>query len=247
VNTKSTSSKLKNALTAVTALLSLAIPASAFATTETPEFGYSFEIAFITHLDANLAEQDAYIERVPGSGKVYRITVGDHDMNAPVYTAASYVAHDPFNPQAIGPYPMGKAMGVTVGEWLKQSGRGTYTYQDGVGTLNLKFKGLIPNGVYTMWHAFMPANPPVPFTGTLDLPLGAPDGSESVFTANADGTAEFVHTFRPGLEMSDVWTKAILAINYHSDGKTYAGRPGSFGDKAHIPLFAMLPQRQGIK
>ena len=46
--------------------------------------------------------------------------------------------------------------------------------------------------------------------------------------------------------MSDVWTTAMLAINYHSDGKTYAGLPGDFGYNAHVPLFAMLPQREGI-
>ncbi len=93
----------------------------------------------------------------------------------------------------------------------------------------------------------MPATPPVPFTGTLDLPLGASDGSESRFTADEHGQASFVHTFRPGLEMSDVWTVSMLAINYHSDGKTYGGHPGLFGLHSHIPLFAMLPQRGGIE
>ena len=203
----------------------------------------TIEIAFITHLDAGLHEQDIYIERAKGSGKVYRVTSGDHDMRAPLYTTATMTPHNPFDAKDVGPYPKGKAMGMTLGQWLKHQGRGTYTYADGTGKLELSFSGLVPHGVYTMWHAFMPATPPVPFTGTLDLPLGASDGSESVFKADAKGTAKFVHTFKPGLEFSDVWTNAILAINYHSDGKTAGGHPGKFGMNAHIPLFAMLPKK----
>jgi hypothetical protein len=207
----------------------------------------SIDIAFITHLDAGLAEQDVYIEREPGSGEVYRITGGDHNMKAPLFKSATKLPHDPFNRENVGPYPKGEALGMTAGEWLKQQGKGTYTYKDGVGSLDLEFTGLVPDGVYTIWHAFMPATPPVPFTGTLDLPLGAPDGTESVFRADADGKAKFVHTFQPGLEMSDVWTTAILAINYHSDGKTYGGHPGKFGLNSHIPLFAMLPKGVDLK
>lgn len=207
----------------------------------------TIEIAFITHLDAGLAEQDVYLEREPGSGKVYRVTGGDHEMKAPLYKTATETPHNPFDPEDVGPYERGELLGMTLGEWLRQQGRGTYTYSDGTGTLALEFTGLVPNGVYTMWHAFMPATPPVPFTGTLDLPLGASDGSESVFRADAGGRAKFVHTFKPGLQFSDVWTNAILAINYHSDGKTCGGHPGKFGLVSHIPLFAMLPKREGIE
>ena len=214
---------------------------------ETSAKEVKLELAFVTHLDMNLHEQDVYIERQINSGEVYRVTAGDHDMNAPLFAAAKKVAHDPFNPESVGPFPKGAPLNLTLGQWLRQTGQGTYTYKDGVGTLALEFSGLVPNGVYTMWHAFMPATPPVPFTGTLDLPLGASDGSESVFIADKNGQAKFVHSFRPGLEMSDVWTVSILAINYHSDGKTYGGHPGQFGLHSHIPLFAMLPQRGGIE
>ena len=207
----------------------------------------SIELAFITHLDANLNEQDVYLERRKGSGEVFRPTAGDHDMKAPLFKAADMVPHNPFDTSDAGPYPMGEPLGLTLGDWLKQKGKGTYTYKDGRGTIELRFTGLVPNGVYTIWHAFMPATPPVPFTGTLDLPLGASDGSESAFKADGKGSVHFVHTFKPGLEFSDVWTTAIIAINYHSDGRTYGGHPGQFGYNSHIPLFAMLPKREGIK
>ncbi len=98
-----------------------------------------------------------------------------------------------------------------------------------------------------MWHGFMAMPPPVPFTGTLDLPLGARDGSESGFVADKQGNANFKHTFEPCLQMSDTWTTSMLAVAYHSDGKMYGGSPGSFGLNSHVPLFVMLPQREGIE
>ncbi len=207
----------------------------------------SVDLAFMTHLEMELPEQDVFIEREAGSGVVYRVTTGDHDMNAPLFKTAVEVKHNPFDPKAVGPHPKGEALGMTLGQWLKHRGTGTYTCQDGQGTMRLEFSGLVPNGVYTMWHAFMALPPTEPFSGTLDLPLGARDGSESVFTADADGNAVFEHSFAPCLEMSDVWTTSMLAINYHSDGKTYGGLPGAFGLNAHIPLFVMLPKRAGLQ
>jgi len=208
---------------------------------------YTFDVAFQTHLDINLPEQDVFLERDPGSDEVWRITVGENDMNAPLYKTSEAVPHNPFDPKALGPHPKGEPMGMTLGQWLKQRGTGTYSYENGRGTLDLEFTSLVPNGVYTMWHAFVALPPTEPFSGILDLPLGARDGSESVFTADADGSARFVHSFAPGLQMSDVWTTALLAINYHSDGKTYGGLPGDFGLNAHVPLFLMLPNRDGIE
>ena len=206
----------------------------------------SIDLAFITHLDANLPEQDVFFERVPGSGQVYRVTPGDHNMSAPLYAAEKSIPHDPFDPNAVGPYPKGKSLGMTLGQWLKHRGTGNYQVTDGTGNLDLEFTGLVPGGVYTMWHAFMALPPPVPFTGTLDLPLGARDGSESVFVADEHGNAKFVHSFSPGLQFSDVWTTSVLAIAYHSDGKTYGGSPGAPGLHSHIPLLVMLPKREGL-
>jgi hypothetical protein len=207
----------------------------------------SFDIAFVTHLEMNLPEQDIYIEREEGSGDVYRVTKGDNNMNAPLYKTAVETPHNPFDAAANGPHRKGEPLGMTLGQWLKHRGTGTYTAKNGTGTLKLEFTGLVPNGVYTMWHAFMPMPPTEPFSGTLDMPLGARDGSESVFTADENGNAKFEHSFRPGLQLSDTWTKSMLAINYHSDGKTYRGLPGSFGLNAHIPLFVILPPREGLE
>lgn len=224
------------------AILCLATATIAFA-----DEPVSIDLAFITHLDANMPEQDVYIERIQGSGEVWRVTAGDHNMNALLYKTAVEVHHDPFDAEAVGPYEKGEPLGMTLGDWLKHSGTGRYTCTGSEGRIEMDFKGLVPNGVYTVWHAFISIPPPVPFTGTLDIPLGARDGSESIFKADRNGNAKFVHDFVPCLQMSDIWTTSMVAINYHSDGRTYGGSPGSFGNKSHIPLFTMLPKRAGLE
>ena len=236
-------------LVTLTALLAGATVASSESNNAVPSGAapVSIDLAFVTHLEMDLPEQDVFIEREPGSGQVYRVTKGDHDMNAPLYKSAVPVKHNPFDPKAVGPHPKGEALGMTLGEWLRHQGTGSYTCEDGIGKLQVSLSGLVPNGVYTMWHAFIALPPTEPFSGTLDLPLGARDGSESVFTADENGNAVFEHSFMPCLEMSDVWTTSMLAINYHSDGKTYGADPGAFGYNAHIPLFVMLPKRDGIQ
>ncbi len=87
------------------------------------------DLAFVTHLDMNLHEQDVYIERQINSGEVYRVTAGDHDMNAPLYASATKVPHDPFNPESVGPFPKGRSLNLTLGQWLRQTGQGSLHIQ----------------------------------------------------------------------------------------------------------------------
>lgn len=240
----------RNRMIVVMTLVALVAGFGAVSAQEGSEGGEEnwIDLAFMTHLDMELPEQDVFIEREAGSNEVFRVTIGDNDMNAQLFKAAEMVKHDPFNPAAVGPHPKGEEFGMTLGEWLKHKGTGRYTCTaDGEGIMETSFSGLVPDGLYTMWHAFMALPPTTPFSGTLDLPLGARDGSESEFTADENGVAEFNHRFRPCLEMSDVWTTSMLAINYHSDGRTYGAYPGAFGLNSHIPLFLMLPAREGIR
>ena len=206
----------------------------------------SFDLTFNFHIDDELAEQDIFVEKVPGSGQVYRPTVGERDLSLPLYTTAQPVEHTPFEPDNLGPWPKGKPLGITLGEWLGASGKGTYTCSDGVGTLDVTFTKLVPDGVYTVWHAFMAWPPTEPFIGTYDLPVGARDGSQSVFTANAEGNAEVQRTFKPCLQLTGEHLAAELAIVYHSDGKTYGPLPGEFARDSHVHMYVGLPKRSGI-
>ncbi|MGI9452158.1 MAG: hypothetical protein ACR2QH_16190 [Geminicoccaceae bacterium] len=204
------------------------------------------DLAFVFHIDDDLAEQDVFVEREPGSGEVYRPTKGDRDMNLPLYAAAEPVEHQPFDPDALGPWPKGKALGVTLGEWFAAKGTGQYSCVDGEGTLEVSFESLVPNGVYPMWHDFMAWPPTEPFIGTYDLPVGARNGSENVFVTDDKGDAMFERIFKPCLQLSGEHLIADLAIAWHSDGKTYGPLPGEFATKSHVQMYLGLPKRQGI-
>lgn len=168
-------------------------------------------------------------------------------MSAPLYKTAIAVEHNPFDPKAIGPYPKGEPLGVTLEEWLAQRGRGRYTCEEGKGNIALEFSALIPDGLYTMWYVFAALPPTEPFSGNLDVPFGARDGSENSFVADAEGSARFDLQFSPCLQLTEDWTTSLIAINYHSNGKTYKASPGPFGIHAHVPLFVKLPRADEVK
>lgn len=182
-----------------------------------------------------------FIERVAGSGQIYRITAADTDLTAPLYASAGPIKHNPFDPKAVGPYPKGRALGVTLGQWLTAKGSGIYACASGEGKLVASFERLVPNALYTVWYFFLPMPPTQPFTGTLDLPLGARDGSQNTFVTRADGKAFYKVLFKPCLQLSGEQLASGLAIAWHSDGKAYGSEAGAFGERTHIQLFLLLP------
>ncbi|MEM7498420.1 MAG: hypothetical protein AAF371_10575 [Pseudomonadota bacterium] len=203
-------------------------------------------LSFIFHIDDHFAEQDVFYERAPGSGEVFRPTAATRDMDAPLYAPAVEVPHNFLDTSDVGPYPAGRPLGITVGEWFAAEGRGTYTCENGVGTVDLRFENLVPHGVYTVWHDFMVWPPTDPFIGTYDLPFGARDGSENVFVADDDGSARFERSVKPCLQLSGEHLAANLAIAWHSDGATYGPLPGEFSTVTHVQLYVALPARAGL-
>lgn len=205
-------------------------------------------IKFVDHITAGMIEQDALIEKEKGSGKVYRIGPDEAETykDAPVFGTAEPIHHAPFAKSASGPYPKGKALGVTLSEWLSGSGTASYSCTAGEGSINASFTGLVPDGVYTMWYAFAGKAhmgcADCPFS-TIDFPVGGGDGSQSVFSADGSGNADFQANFSPCLRLGDELLMPMLAIAYHSDGNTYGPDPGKFGTASHVQLFAGLPDQ----
>lgn len=199
------------------------------------------KLQFVNHLQAKLPEQDVFIVRTAGSGQVYRVTAADKDRNAILYAAAQPVRHNPFSSKANGPYKQGRSLGITLSQWLDASGSGNYSCANGTGTVRASFKNLVPRALYTMWYFFLPTPPTQPFTGTLDLPLGARDGSQNSFHADSAGSAVFRATFKPCLQLSSEQLASGLAIAWHSDGKAYGSDAGPFGYRSHVQLFLLLP------
>jgi hypothetical protein len=209
---------------------------------------YQIDVPWVTHLQAGMVEQDVFIEKETGAGEVWRVTTETYEqyLDMPAYTTAAPTTHDPFNPGAVGPYPKGKALDMTLGEWLAGTGDTTVRCENGQGTVQASFTNLVPDGVYTVWHFYTPMPPTVPFLA-IELPLGARDGSQNTFTADANGNALYTATFEPCLTLSTEQLLSALAIAYHSDGKTYGMDPGNFGSVSHVQLAAMFPTEAEAK
>jgi hypothetical protein len=202
-------------------------------------------LQFVNHLQAGLPEQDVFVEKVGGSGQVFRLLGAEKDsyLNAPLYATATTTPHDPFegltNPEANGPFQKGSVLNITLGDWLAATGTGSYQCVDGQGEIALEFSGLVPSGVYTLWYVFSPSPPATPFM-SLDLPLGARDGSQTLVSVNADGTASYRASVTPCLQPSGEQAATLIALAYHSDGQIHGSLPGDFGLNSHIQLMGML-------
>ncbi len=200
--------------------------------------GDDVELTFKNHLQKNRVEQHVYVEREAGSGQVYRVTPVDQHryLNAPANGTDEVVANAPFNHGAVGPYQRGKALGFTLGDWLAATGTARYRCDGDDGKVEATFDKLVPDGVYSLWYGIEPRPPLDPFK-VLPMPLGARDGTQSSFGANAKGHAEYTVTFSPCLQLSGRQVNTYLAIVWHSDGKTYGASPGPFSTAAHVQIF----------
>lgn len=208
-----------------------------------PALADGFQADFITHIDAGLPEIDVYLAHPEDPTLVTQITAADlpHAGDQDIYASAVAIPHNPFDADAGGPFPAGEYLGLTLDDWLAAGGTATVSCDGDMGTVSASFTGLVPNAVYTMWYAMVPMPPTVPFTGALDLPLGARDGGQSRLTSNADGAATMDVSFSPCLALTNSQVLSMLALAWHSDGQTYGSSPGDFGKNSHVQIFAPFP------
>ncbi|MBI2651839.1 hypothetical protein HYX00_00090 [Candidatus Woesearchaeota archaeon] len=176
-------------------------------------------------------------------GKVIRIE-GEQakdpaNLAKQVYATVTPTQHDPFkvglNP--LGPYDKGKSLGFTLQQWLAASGIGIYSVDGENAEMDLSLKNLVPNGIYTVWCSRLtfPPNPSI-----VDKPCGAEDGSQNSFKSDEKGNGQFSLKLKT-LEPSTEETASVIALAYHSDGKTYGASPGDFGLNSHVQIFFLMP------
>jgi hypothetical protein len=192
-----------------------------------------------------MVEQDVFMENSANTGQVSRIPVAQvaASMDTALYAAAVAPPYEPMKAAPTETYPKGAALGITLGNWLKAKGSGSYVCDGQKATIEANFRHLVPNGVYTMWN-FIDLDPPVqPWQGLL-VPVGKRDGSQSMFKADAEGNATYEQVVEPCLQFSDTQSLAGLAIAWHNDGKTYGFSPGGLGVVSHAQLMSMFPRRE---
>jgi hypothetical protein len=199
----------------------------------------SADLFFVNHILMGLAEQDVYlatedgmVQRIPGDAPLASI-------GQPLYVAAEVQDHDPFalGEAPLGPFEMGNELGMTLGDWLKAGGHGTYTLDGDMAQVELSLNNLVPNGVYTVWCSIVTTPPEHTIT---DYPCGAEDGSNNMFTADENGIATFSATTAALPSTTDT-SLSMVALAYHSDGNTYGTHPGDFGLNSHVHILAVIP------
>ncbi|MBL8161719.1 MAG: hypothetical protein JNJ61_06995, partial [Anaerolineae bacterium] len=178
--------------------------------------------------------QDVYVVKENQRGVMRVMDLNDEVLALPLYSSDERIPQDYEPPIDIGPFPRGEPLGFTVAEWIAAKGQGTYTLQGGRATLDLTFDNLVSNGLYTLWCVKLA---PLPYLHSLEeKPCGIHTGSDSTFTANANGSAAIrleMDAFPPST--SEYFYEIVAA--YHSDGRTYGPHPGDFGRNVHTQLF----------
>lgn len=212
--------------------------------TITANASVSVNVQFVNHIQAELPEQDVFVvlnDSAPNN--VFRVEANDTKnpviLKKMAFATASATPHDPFklgqNPP--GPYAKGAALGFTLEQWLAATGSGTYTVDKDSAEMKFTFQKLVPNGVYTVWCSRLTFPPNF---NVVDTPCGAPDGSQNVLRADAQGNAAYELRLKP-LPESTKETTSLIALAYHSDGKTYGSNPGDFGLNSHVQIFFLIP------
>lgn len=209
---------------------------------------YTVELTFVDHLKAGLIEQDVFVQKNEGPKNVFRVLPEEREqyLNHTLYTSKLPHHHNPFDKKLVGPYRRGKKIGISLRDWLKAKGTAECSCEGGWGTVKANFENLMPNAVYTLWHAFMAKDNKKHFIGTFDLPVGLRNGSQSIFKTNDQGNARLELTFPNCLQLTDSQLMSMLAVAWHSDEKTYGETPGPFGQVTHIQLFAVFPDQDNL-
>lgn len=225
--------KLKKSMNIALILVVLLIGTITLAQTQNE----TVEMVFYNDLALGVPFQDIYIDT--GEGMVKRVELSDpiSSLFEPVYSTTFNNPADMEPPFDVGPYEMGQPLGMTLGDWLAARGTGTYIVSGDQATLDLQFKNLVPMGVYTLWCVDFNITSSV----MNDDPCGAMDGSENMFVAGEDGSADMVMEIDafPAPTADMIYT---VALAYHSDGQTYGERAGEFGHNVHVQLvYDFLP------
>jgi len=104
--------------------------------------------------------------------------------------------------------------------------------------MDFSFHRLVPNGTYTVWWAGVT---PAPDYRYMVAPVGASDGSENGFKADAAGNGTFHAEMKYLLPHSTNENRTLIVVRYQSDGKEPGPKPGDYGKIAHVQLLYRLP------
>ena len=106
---------------------------------------------------------------------------------------------------------------ITLGNWLNARGRMYLSCKaDGTARVKLRFKNLVPNGIYSVWAIWNTTPPGAPSARLVPVPLG---GIPNAVTPDSRGRATFVRELAscPKDVTADGSIMLFIDLAYHSD------------------------------
>ncbi len=177
------------------------------------------------------------------------------DGDMPVDDAELVYARNVFEEPIGELYPIEAPDGhhLTLGEWRQAKGTATASCDGEITKYSLSFSGLIPNGVYTVWHLLLDKRKESDQSVSIEnelVGMGALGGGNGEFNniiASPTGEGQLTVEVAPG-PMSLIGDHPacsitslpgfFMVLNYHIDDKTHGIRPGPDRDDiAHMHLW----------
>jgi len=114
---------------------------------------------------------------------------------------------------------------LTLGDWLSARGRLHLRCKaDGTARVRIRFRNLVPNGVYTMWGVYNTTPPESPSAQIVPVPLG---GVPNVIIPDSRGRATYIRDLSscPKDVTEDGSRMMFMTMAYHSDANVSGAVP----------------------
>lgn len=208
-----------------------------------PPADLSTKMIFKSYLGHGFAEQDVYVEDIPGSDHVVRFEnrqLANPEKMAKsfqrrVMTSTTARPHDPYKKDKgwQGPFSKGKSLGVALQAWSNAQGVGRYTVKDGTATVIMDFWKTMRGGTYSLWCIRMSEN------SIIEKPCNEPGKPGNPVVMDNRGETRLEVSF-PALADTTSGTGSWIGLAYHSDGHQHAIE-NDFGKTTHMQLLWKLP------
>lgn len=155
----------------------------------------------------------------------------DKDGNTPTNPGEPLFAKNIFDAPLGQLNPMTAPDGhqVTLSEFKQAKGEMLVHCNGNSSTVEITLDGMIPNGTYTFWLAYLKRKVKVgenidfgnDFVNITNPPIGPSNGSGNVVVADADGKIETTLTHSSCILTDEV--ALVIPVLYHINGKTFGG------------------------
>ncbi len=146
------------------------------------------------------------------------------DDSEPLYAANTYEAPLGFLKPILAP----DGHTVTLFEFNRAKGSIMATCDGSMTRVDMALEGLIPNGTYTVWLAFLKTKKTVgqaiefnDWVYATKPPLGTPSGTENVLIADAEGKIKVTKAHSSCILTDEA--ALVIPVIYHINGMTFGG------------------------